>query len=378
MRRCSVIIMKNGWLPWVKKRLVDNRILNNCVFIPRFHVCKVDVRLETQKDENKNDKFTGNIVPESLLASEVAFLLKIKNLLVADRQRKLTAGEIQFVFNYAHRQLKELKLVTPSGELIKNWPGKIADCFALSKSEWGGKKSLSKLALRPMPGHEEVKAPKTSGRSAYSRVALRILKELILSGEAPSVFHAKLLRRDTDLLQRLGSSPDKPLALFDDSVAKDEKQRERENNENCKHGVLVSELHFLCQMRKDNSVADSWENIFVPSQTLDALQQRHTEDGKLNADAAIRELLGTINDPIVRHRLGVFAARLKKLQHGDRKRKFRNAACRMPSFWNLRVRISWVKRQNENCKIFRGSVKTNVPRQKRWRQKRARNQNFQP
>ena len=170
-----------------------------------------------------------------------------------------------------------------------------------------------------MPGHEEVKAPKTSGRSAYSRVALRILEELILSGEAPSVFHAKLLRRDTDLLQRLGSSPDKPLALFNDSVAKDEKQRERENNENRKHGVLVSELHFLCQMRKDNSVADSSENIFVPSQTLDALQQRHTEDGKLDADAAIRELLGTINDPIVRHRLGVFAARLKKLQHGDEK-----------------------------------------------------------
>jgi CRISPR-associated endonuclease Csn1 len=148
---------------------------------------------------------------------------------------------------------------------------------------------------------------------------LRILKELILSGEAPSVFHAKLLRRDADLLRKLGSSPDKPLALFDDSVAKDEEQRERENSENRKHGVLVSELHFLCQMRKDNSAADSWENIFIPSQTLDALQQRHTDDGKLDAAAAIRELLGTINDPIVRHRLGVFAARLKKLQHGDEK-----------------------------------------------------------
>jgi CRISPR-associated endonuclease Csn1 len=323
-QRRDVKVQRGSYEEWMaalgqKTPSFDNRILNNCVLIPRFHVCKVDVRLKTKKDENKNDKLTGEIFQESLLASEVTFLLKLKNLLVADGQRKLTAGEIQFIFNYAHRQLKELQLVTPGGELIKNWPGKVADCFALSKSEWGGKKSLSKLALRPMPGHEEVKAPKTSGRSAYSRVALRILKELILSGKAPSVFHAQLLQRDADLLRRLGSGPDRPLALFNDSVAKDEKQRARENNESCKHGVLVSELNFLCQMRKDNAVADSWENIFVPSQTLDALQQRHTDDGKLDADAAIRELLGTINDPIVRHRLGVFATRLKKLQHGDKK-----------------------------------------------------------
>jgi CRISPR-associated endonuclease Csn1 len=172
-----------------------------------------------------------------------------------------------------------------------------------------------------MPGHEEVKAPKPTGRSAYSRVALRILKELILSGEAPSAFHARLLRRDVELVRRLAASPERPLALFDNSTTTNERERKREDATNRQRGLLVSELHFLLEMRKDGLSTDSWANIFVPSQTLDALHQRHTIDGKLNADAAIRDLLGTINDPIVRHRLEVFAKRLKKLQHGDEKEK---------------------------------------------------------
>jgi len=299
----------------------DNRILNKCVLIPRFHVCKVDVRYETDKD----GKPTGKLIPESLLASEVTFLLKLKNLLVAavpSGQRKLTPAEIQNIFEYAHRQLKSLKLLTTEGELTKNWPGKVADCFSLSQSEWGKVKALGKLRLRPMPGHEEVKAPKLSGRSAYSRVALRILKELILSGgDSPSSFHSKLLRRDSELLGKLGAAPDKPLALFDDSTATDAEARKREDDANRQRGLLISELRFLCRMRKDfaDADSDSWENLFIPSQTLDALQQRHTNNGKLNTDAAIRDLLGTINDPIVRHRLEVFTKRLKKLQHGDRK-----------------------------------------------------------
>lgn len=298
----------------------ENRILNDCVLIPRFHVCKAEVRLEF----DKAGKPTGKLLPESLLASEVTFLLKLKNLLVADGekgQRKLTAEEIKSVFAYAQSQLHKLELITDQGQLTKNWPGKVADCFSISKSEWVKKAALGDLELRPLPGHEEVKAPKTSGRSAYSRVALRIIKELILSGESPLTIHARLIKCDPKLLQKLGSSSDKPLALLDDSTAKNDAERKRQDTENRKKGLLVSELNFLKQMRKDEAKADSWENIFIPSQTLDALQQRHTDNGKLDADAAIRELLGTINDPIVRHRLGVFAERLKKLQLGDEKEK---------------------------------------------------------
>jgi CRISPR-associated endonuclease Csn1 len=323
-----------------------------------------------------------------LLATEVTLLLKLKNLLVADPvvgQRKITIDELTDIFAYAHRRLKALNLVMQDGELIKEWPTKVAARFGLNESDWSkiaveseflrkiklftvgcggasraltdeeadellravadskGKtalelpenlKALFKAAkaewkkartaveqnlLRPMPGHEDVKAPRPSGRSGYSRVALRIIKELIISGQAPSVFHARLVQREAKLLGDLGSSPGKPLCLFNDSVVADKKQREREDTENRKRGLLVSELNFLLQMRRDNAAEDSWKNIFIPSQTIDALQQRHTHDDKLDADAAIRELLGTINDPIVRHRLEVFDKRLKKLQFGDAK-----------------------------------------------------------
>jgi 5-methylcytosine-specific restriction endonuclease McrA len=362
----------------------DNRILNDCTLIPRFHVCKVDLKLETAK----NGGITGKIISESLLASEVTLLLKLKNLLVSDPvdgQRKLTVEEVRDIFAYAHRQLKALNLIAADGELIKEWPKKVADRFALNKSDWekiaaeaeffrkmstfslsqGGKnrclteveiyplqraaadskrklehelpenlKALFKAAkaewkkakvvaddtmLRPLTNHEIVKAPKTSGRSGYSRVALRIIKELILSGQAPSVFHARLLRRESELLGKLGASPAKPLCLFADSTVASEEQRKKEDTENRKRGLLESELNFLLQMRKDGATEDSWKDIFIPSQTLDALQQRHTRGNKLDADAAISELLGSINDPIVRHRLEVFDKRLKKFEFGDEK-----------------------------------------------------------
>ncbi|HEY9174509.1 MAG TPA: HNH endonuclease domain-containing protein [Verrucomicrobiae bacterium] len=364
----------------------DNRILNHCVLIPRYHVCKVDLRLET----DIAGKPTGAIQKQSLLASEVTLLLKLKNLLVADAvkgQRKLTVQEVRDILAFAHRRVQSLPLLTPNGELIKEWPKKVADRFGINQSNWhdiaaeteflkqikavtvnhegtnrppnleeaesllrqaaSAKKTLvdglpahlqpllqaaramwknarnaaDETVLRPMPGHEEVKAPKTSGRSAYSRVALRILKELILSGEAPSVFHQRLIRRDADLLGRLGPTPEKPLMILKDSTAADEEERRQEDTENRKRGLLVSELNFLRQMRKDDAAEDSWENIFVPSQTLDALQQRHIVDGRLDADSAVRELLGTVKDAIVRHRLEVFDGRLRKLQMGDAEEK---------------------------------------------------------
>jgi 5-methylcytosine-specific restriction endonuclease McrA len=360
----------------------DNRILAPCVLIPRYHACKVDARLE----KDRAGRLTGKLVPDSLLATEVTFLLKLKNLLVADPvkgQRKLTVQEVRDIFAFAQRRLKSLPLFTPEGEPAKEWPRKVANCFAINPSDWpkiaveteclkglarltvsdngaprpltreeaeallhavaGGrraaqtvlpahllplvkraaaawkqaKQQAEEIMLRPLPGHEEVKAPRTSGRSAYSRVALRILKELILSGDAPSAFHARLVRREPDLLQRLGPAPGQPLAIFDDSTASNEAQRKQEDAENRKRGLLVSELNFLLQMRKDDGSPDSWENLFIPAQTLEALQQRHTEDGRLDADAAVRELLGTIKDPVVRHRLSVFDERLRKLRFGD-------------------------------------------------------------
>ena len=113
----------------------DNRILNNCVLIPRYHVCKVDVRLET----DGNGKPTGRLVGESLLASEVTLLLKLKNLLVADTtagQRKLTVEEVRSAFHFAQRRLRRLTLLTAEGELVKEWPNKVTGRFGINKSDW--------------------------------------------------------------------------------------------------------------------------------------------------------------------------------------------------------------------------------------------------
>jgi CRISPR-associated endonuclease Csn1 len=280
----------------------DNRILNSCVLIPRFHVCKVDVKVKPE---------TGQVVPDSLLANEVTFLLKLKNLLVADPsagQRKLTPCEIREVFEYAHRKLQALQDINPE----KGGPNQIAKCFSLSKTEWAHRKKLNKPDLRPLPNHEEVASPRTTGRSAYSRVALRILKELILSGETPSGFHARLIRGEPELLSKLGPEPSRPLALFEDS------DDNKTNEESRRKGMLISELRFLLEMRRENDRADSWENLFVPSQTVEALKARHSEDGVLDSETAIQDLLGTIKDPIVRHRLEVFSNRLRLLQAGDK------------------------------------------------------------
>jgi hypothetical protein len=113
----------------------DNRILNDCVLVPRYHVCKVDVRLQT----DDKGKPTGKLVPASLLACEVTLLLKLKNLMVADAvkgRRKLTVEEVRDILRYAHRRLAALPLLVPEGELPKEWPKNVAGCFAVKESQW--------------------------------------------------------------------------------------------------------------------------------------------------------------------------------------------------------------------------------------------------
>jgi CRISPR-associated endonuclease Csn1 len=239
----------------------DNRILNDCVLIPRFHVCKTDIR---------QDRRTGKPFPETLLAAEVTFLMKLRNTLVADGpgQRKLRVEEIQRIFEAVSADVAKVK---PDA---KDWSKKIADRLSLTKTDWGKTKGIAELELRPLPGHETVKPPRDSGRSGFSRPALRFLKELILSGKSPREFHS-------EQLANLNGNSDR------------------------KQGLTVADLKFLLDM------GDSWDNIHIPTQKLEALAARHTQDGELEADEAVADLLGGINDPVVRHRLSVLAQRLR-------------------------------------------------------------------
>lgn len=218
----------------------DNRIVEKCVLIPRLNVCKATVRT--------NEK-TGEPFPETLLPSEVTFLMKLKHMRFQEDGgvRGLTAKEIGEIYN----DPKRTKL-------------------GLTKTQW--KKWCEKLGGQPLPGQfEEVADPSFGGRSRFCRPALEILKRLLLSGDPPSVAHEKELARLNG-----NTSPLK--------------------------GLLKEDLKFLLQM------GSTWEGIYIPNQKLDALA-RSTRD----AHEAIRQLIGSQNDPIVRHRLTLFAERLDEL-----------------------------------------------------------------
>ena len=153
----------------------DNRILNDCILIPRFHVCKAEIR---------QDAKTGKPIADSLLPAEVAFLMKLKNTLFvgAKGQRKLTVEEIRKIYEVVSIGVQEVEADA------KDWAKKVASRLSLTDTSWGRKKGVKELGLFPLPGHGEVKPPRHSGRSAFSRPALRLLKEVILSGKSPQDF----------------------------------------------------------------------------------------------------------------------------------------------------------------------------------------------
>lgn len=274
----------------------DNRIINDCALLDGLQVCNVGIRYDSKHKRPH---------PDSLLASEVTFLMKLKNTLVSgtDGQRKLTPEEIQTIFKAVTADA--LALATDT----KDWAKKFAERYALTKTAWGSKKGIKQLELRPLAGHEIIAAPKSEGRSRFSRPALRLIRALILSGQKPSEFRRRLLAREQTLLDEIGMD-----------VRDTEPTRDKNGVTNFvkqpRPWILTKHLKFLEDLERVN---DTWEGIHIPEQRLDALEARHTDhDGGLDKKAAIRELLGNINDPVVRHRLGVFAHRLEELHkaHG--------------------------------------------------------------
>jgi CRISPR-associated endonuclease Csn1 len=215
----------------------DNRIIGKCVLIPRLNVCKI----RTGPD--------GGLLPQSRVAAEVVFLMKLKNMRLHrdGGARGLTAAEIGKILGDPKRSK-----------------------LGLTPTQW--KKWCVRFGGLPLPGqYEEVEEPRFSGRSRFCRPALEILRRLILSGDAPPLAHEKEVAR-------LNGNPD-PLK-----------------------GLVPDDLRFLKQM------GSTWEGIYVPNQKLDALA-RLTDDPQ----EAIRRLIGSQNDPIVRHRLALFAKRLDYL-----------------------------------------------------------------
>ena len=216
----------------------DNRIIKKCVLIPRLNACKI------RSDEK------GRLRPQSRLAVEVGFLLELKKVPLQRIGRdddSLTAEELRTIFTEGN-----------------------FDRFKITATQW--RKVCAKLGAFPLLGHEEVEAPRKSGRSRFCRPALAILKRLILSGEAPLEFQRSELAR-------LHGNID-PL-----------------------HGLVPNDLQFLTHM------GASWDAMRIPDEKLDSLVRSATD-----REVALRDLIGSQKDPIVRHRLGVFSERLAELQ----------------------------------------------------------------
>jgi CRISPR-associated endonuclease Csn1 len=196
----------------------------------------------------------GELHPHSRIVAESVFLMKLKNM------RFQTVGRVT---GLSAQQIASI-LKDPKRKK-----------YGLTKTQWKG--WCLKFGGLPLPGgQEEVEEPSFSGRSRFCRPALEILKRLILSGDTPFVAHENEVAR-------------------------------LNGNTNPLKGLIKDDLRFLLQM------GATWEGIYIPNQKLDALA-RSTED----AHEAIRQLIGSQNDPIVRHRLTLFAQRLDYLaeKHG--------------------------------------------------------------
>ncbi|WP_395732593.1 type II CRISPR RNA-guided endonuclease Cas9 [Prosthecobacter sp.] len=276
----------------------DNRIVNDCALLDGMQVCKVGARLDAK---------TGAPYPDSLLPTEVTFLMKLKNIRVAGDgggQRPLTVDELRIVYEWARAKVKVVK------SHAKKWAEKVTKCYAVTAENWGSEKTIKRLGLRPLPGHELVKPPKLEGRSRFSRPALKLIRALILGGQQPSVFLSRLEQSDPALLDAIG------MEVF--AVDPVQMVNGRRQKFSCPRPyVLLSQLKFLRDLVRTN---DTWEGIYLPEQRMDSLTAKHADaDGQVDADKAIRELIGANTDPIVRHRLSVFDSRLVDLRekHGE-------------------------------------------------------------
>jgi CRISPR-associated endonuclease Csn1 len=191
----------------------------------------------------------GELHPQSRIAAETVFLMRLKNM------------RFQTSKGQSCLTAKQIAEVFSDPKRTK---------LGMTAAQW--KKYCHRFGAKPMLGqYQEVEEPSFSGRSRFCRPALEILKRLILSGDTPAQAYEKEVAR-------------------------------LNGNTNPVKGLVKDDLKFLLQMGK------AWEGIYIPNQKLDALA-RSTDD----SHEAISQLIGSQNDPIVRHRLTLFAKRLDYL-----------------------------------------------------------------
>lgn len=215
----------------------DNRIIDKCKLIPRLNVCKIKPLNEINTEDG-------------LLHYDIVLALKLLNF--------------RFFKDSSARSLSfdEFKELFEIGKANK---------YKITKSVL--KKFLKSIGADVLgEDQSEVEAPRSSGRSSFSRPAMRMLKELIFSGRAPADFYREKIGQIT--------------------------------NTNPERGLVASDLDFIKLMGDC-----PWNGIFIP----DVETYLYAERNNANSEAQINKLIGSQNDPIVRHRLAFFYDRLKVL-----------------------------------------------------------------
>ena len=245
-----------------KRARFDNRCVNHCCVIPRFKAIRA----------------------KNILYFQVSFLLGLCRLQVLKNgtHQPLTAEERKELFEKAQ---EEKKKYMSDFHQLKNSDAqkynqgidheKIALKYKITKTQL--KKWCETKGYQTKPGNDELAKPNYLGRCRYSKLALVLLRDLILSGKGAEDFRQTVLKEG---LEKYGVGKNKQTVLKE------------------------SDLDFLIKIGNDP------QNIFVPSLSL---RDKFLDD-KGDLDKAVYRLLGSTRHAIVRHRLAVFFEQLKKLE----------------------------------------------------------------
>lgn len=216
----------------------DNRIIDKCRLIPRLNACKIK---PLAKITNEAD----------LLPYQTTLLTKLLNL------RFFRNGNVEGF------TIGELKAAYDIGCKSK---------FKFTATAL--RKFLHSIGAEVLDEEQsKIEASREGGRASFSRPAMVLLKELILSGKTPAEFYSEKIR----------------------SVSNTDKTK----------GLVVSDFDFLKLMG-----ACPWNAIFIPDVKMFALANAKETD----SEVLINRLIGEQNDPVVRHRLSFFYRRIKELE----------------------------------------------------------------
>ena len=261
----------------------DNRGPAPCALIPPlagkrgFNVAKCDLRFDK-----------GVLVPESALAAEVSFLLQLKNFrFVPEVKDDSKPGGLRDFFS--PKELKQLHEDHFSKTVLARMvSGKTGG--AMTKKmlcDWMGEHIGPKTTPKPGQdgkGKEIIEMPKATGRARFSRPALRLVKELLLSGLSPAEFKAALL----DLNNPAYDDLRKAVKLVGDDG--------RGMNTQEMRGMIAADLDFL------DNIGTSWDKISIRDERLEAISEL-TQAENAARQAAITRMIGMEINPKIRHRL---------------------------------------------------------------------------